>query len=162
MKKYGGLLSLALLVSNLHGTRIKLKDGNCVDVPDHLRVENDLGADAFIAETIGWIDGYGFVTTGHVLPRLSSYVVRNCHAKDKIMVVYDNKVFQVGYPTVQDYKNKIAYHYDVNSAITSEFTYKLSALIDAAAKKIKTDSYAFPSAARITVYEKEETWLRTR
>jgi hypothetical protein len=154
MKKVIGLLSLALLSRSLYATRITLKDGNCVDVPDHLRVENDLGADAVVYETIGWIDGY--VTSQHSLPKSQDLLITNCHVKDEVKVVVNNKEYVISHPTVSTYRSKIAYHYDVNADITSEFTYKLSALIEATGKK------TFAPACHITVSENQETvlWIK--
>jgi hypothetical protein len=151
MKKVIGLLSLALLSSSLYATRITLKDGNCVDVPDHLRVENDLGADAVVYETIGWIDGC--VTSQHSLPKSQDLLITNCHVKDEVKVVVGNKEYVISHPTISTYRSQMAYHYDVNYDITSEFTYKLSALIEAAVKK------SFAPATHVTVNEKQETVL---
>jgi hypothetical protein len=143
MKKYMSLLLLALLSSSLHATRITLKDGNCVDVPDEIRIENDLGSDAVVNKTIGWIDGY--FTNEHSLPKSQHCVIQGAQVLDELKVKVNGVEYKLIYPLVTTFRNQIVHAYDVNSDITSEFTYKLSALIG--------------TASHILVSEKQETVL---
>lgn len=137
------LLSLALLSSSLHATRITLKNGNCVDVPDTICIENDLGSDAVVNKTIGWIDGY--VTTEHSLPKSQNCLIKGCQFLDELYAKVHGNEYKLTYPTVTTFKDQIVHSYDVNSDIKSEFTYKLSALIG--------------TASHILVSEKQSTLL---
>lgn len=149
MKKNIGFLSLVVLFCNLSATRIKLKEGNCVDVPDTIIIENDMDEDVTILETIGGFDGY--FTGHHSLPKSKSHLVNGARWLDELKVKLNGKEYDVAYPTTDTYRDEI--DHVIKKEVKAEFKYNLSDLIKANQEK------SFAPTLAINLTEQEEIWL---
>lgn len=147
MNKYMSILACTFLCGTLHATRVTLKDGNHVDVPDTVTIHNDLHESATIKELVGWIDGY--FTGTQELKDSQTYTVEHAQA-----VTLENvRAVAQGANCILDYPKYRELLGSVSQDVYTVYKYKLSDLIAQVKENKKSAPY------HIVMNMEEEFWL---